>query len=331
MSAEVAIAPLTTAEVSQLAECEAVIERGRKTFVEVGAALATVRDGRLWRDGFASFEDYCERRWEFSRQRGYQLIEAAEIAGAMSTIVDAPPVANEAQARELAKVAPEDQPEVWQEAVARAGGEVPPARVVAEVVAERQAPAAAMASAPPVAEAVIRPSVPILTSESNEWYTPARYVEAAREVLGEIDLDPASCEVAQATVQAAAHFTIDDDGLAQPWAGRVWLNPPYGVDENRRSNQGRWSAKLIESYRAGDVTTAVLCVNALTSAPWFQALWDFPICFTDHRVTFDQPAEAEKRDAPMNGTAFVYLGPDVEAFARVFSEIGAVVQRVEVA
>ena len=60
-----------------------------------------------------------------------------------------------------------------------------------------------------------------------ERYTPAQYIEAARRVLGEIDLDPASCEIAQRTVKAVEYFTAKDDGLEQEWHGRVWLNPPY--------------------------------------------------------------------------------------------------------
>lgn len=61
----------------------------------------------------------------------------------------------------------------------------------------------------------------------NEWYTPAEHLERARQVLGSIDLDPASSDFAQQRVKAAQHFTIEDDGLKREWAGRVWLNPPY--------------------------------------------------------------------------------------------------------
>lgn len=63
-----------------------------------------------------------------------------------------------------------------------------------------------------------------------ERYTPAEYIAAVREVLGEIDLDPASSALAQETVRAIEHFTVDDDGLAQEWHGRVFLNPPYHRD-----------------------------------------------------------------------------------------------------
>jgi hypothetical protein len=66
------------------------------------------------------------------------------------------------------------------------------------------------------------------SSASAEWYTPAPYIEAAREVLGAIDLDPASSAQANATVRATAFFSKDDDGLARDWSGRAFLNPPYG-------------------------------------------------------------------------------------------------------
>ena len=56
-----------------------------------------------------------------------------------------------------------------------------------------------------------------------EWYTPSAYVEAAREAMGSIDLDPASCEQAQQTIQADKFYTATDDGLSQPCFGNAWL------------------------------------------------------------------------------------------------------------
>jgi hypothetical protein len=62
------------------------------------------------------------------------------------------------------------------------------------------------------------------TSVSHEWHTEAPIVAAARQVLGGIDLDPASCAEAQETVRAARFFTKEQDGLTRPWAGRVFMN-----------------------------------------------------------------------------------------------------------
>ena len=161
-------------------------------------------------------------------------------------------------------------------------------------------------------------------SESNEWYTPPNYITAARELMGAIDLDPASCELANEVVKAERYFTLEDDGFSQVWRGRVWLNPPYGRDGGD-SNQALWSARLIKAYCEGDVTEAVLLINAVTDRHWFQPLWDFPICFTDHRIRFyDQNGEA---GSPTHGNAFVYLGKQTTRFVELFSPFGVVVQR----
>src|SRR5262249_11893632 len=67
-------------------------------------------------------------------------------------------------------------------------------------------------------------------SGENEWYTPPEYIAAARAVLGSIDVDPASSDIAQETVCASVYYTKQDDGLAKLWRGKVWMNPPYSVD-----------------------------------------------------------------------------------------------------
>lgn len=112
---------LTTAEEERLARDEAVIEPGLRTFIEVGLALADVRDARLYRKTHDTFEDYAEHRWNLSRKRAYDLMSAAR---AVSPIGDSglPLPANEGQARELARVPEEQRAEVWQQTLDRTGG-----------------------------------------------------------------------------------------------------------------------------------------------------------------------------------------------------------------
>ena len=93
-------------------------------------------------------------------------------------------------------------------------------------------------------------------SGDNEWYTPGRYVEAARAVLGSIDLDPASSAIAQKTVEAAIFFTEKQDGLKQKWSGKVWCNPPYANPQIQH-----FTDKLLSEYAAGNVTAAVMLTN----------------------------------------------------------------------
>lgn len=68
-------------------------------------------------------------------------------------------------------------------------------------------------------------------SGTQEYYTDALIIELAREVLGQIDLDPASNHIANITVQAATYFTREDDGLSREWHGKVWLNHPFSKGE----------------------------------------------------------------------------------------------------
>ena len=164
-------------------------------------------------------------------------------------------------------------------------------------------------------------------AKSYEWYTPAKYVNAARSVMGRIDLDPASTALANTVVQASTFYDEEANGLDYPWPGRVWLNPPY-CRTNHISNQEIWSCRLIAQYEAGITTEAILLTNASTEGGWFQRLWDYPICFARDRVFFNRPGRL--RPAKMQfGTCFVYLGPDVPIFIDVFRAFGRVVRAVD--
>ena len=158
------------------------------------------------------------------------------------------------------------------------------------------------------------------SSETNEWYTPGEHIEAARRVLGTIDLDPASSLKANQTVQAARIYTQDDDGLNQPWKGRLWLNPPYG------GKAGAFVERLVAEYGDGDVTAAVVLVSShSTDTRWFEPLWNFVLCFSYGRIPF--VSSDGHADAPTHGSVFAYLGPEPYQFAAEFGQFGAVVKR----
>jgi hypothetical protein len=100
-----------------LERLETVIRVNIGAFYDVGLALMEIRDKRLYKDvlGFETFEAYCKARWDFSRQRAYQLIESVTVKNNLSTGVDIQ--LTEYQIRPLARLEPEQQREAWAKAV----------------------------------------------------------------------------------------------------------------------------------------------------------------------------------------------------------------------
>ena len=205
----------------------------------------------------------------------------------------------------------------------------PPADQASDAIASPPAPeppadlAVSQASdaiaSPPAVPA--KPRVTLNTGD-NEWYTPEEYIRAAVAVMGAIDLDPASSEEANAVVGAARICTEADDGLVQPWAGRVWMNPPYAqplID--------RFCTRLAREYRDGAVTEACALVNNGTETAWFQALLEqaAALCFPRARIKFRHPVKTSA--APTQGQLVLYLGGNVAAFRAAFLRFGPVFPR----
>lgn len=156
-------------------------------------------------------------------------------------------------------------------------------------------------------------------SGDNEWYTPAPFIKAAREAMGGIDVDPASCPLANETVEAAKYYTAEDDGLTRPWVGRVWLNPPYAQPLIRQFCEG-----LVKRYQEGEVRAACVLVNNGTETAWGQALLSCAaaVCFPKSRVKFYSPGGA--KSSPLQGQLVAYFGDDADRFARAFEGLGEV-------
>jgi hypothetical protein len=153
------------------------------------------------------------------------------------------------------------------------------------------------------------------SSESVEWYTPPHIWQRAVQVLGAIDCDPCS-NPPPYNVPAAVHYTKDDDGLAQPWRGTVWMNPPFGA------GIGDWLTKLETEYQIGRCTAAIALTPGRTEARWFQTHWrSAAVCFVLGRVQF----LGAKQSGNTTGTVISYWGSDAGRFADVFSPLGQII------
>jgi hypothetical protein len=158
-------------------------------------------------------------------------------------------------------------------------------------------------------------------SESDEWYTPGEIVESARAVLGEIDLDPASCPKANAMVRARSFYSREVCGLKNPWSGRVWMNPPYG------NSAPLFAEKLIREYVSGNVPEAVALfnANAMTSL-WFAPIYEHAssLMVTRGRLQFSAGDPEQSFSSPSTGSVIVYLGDRPESFSKEFYKHGTV-------
>jgi hypothetical protein len=170
----------------------------------------------------------------------------------------------------------------------------------------------------------------LTSSESNEWYTPLEIISLVKEVLGEIDLDPASSEIANKTVAAKNYF--NSQGLENIWWGNVFVNPPYGTG----GLQGKFLTKALTEYIEGNVSQIIVLTKAVPGYVWydsmFHRLWLGDICITYDRISFYKPewvSEGKiiypKDSKSKTASTFWYLGSNPVLFEEVFSRLGMVI------
>lgn len=353
---------ISNSEQAELQACEAIIERNLAVFYETGQALLKIRDARLYRATHSTFEDYCRERWGFSRVHAHRMIDAATVAENLLPMGNIPASERQARElagleaerqrevwQQAVETAPNGKVTAAHIALVRDGAtaegddeewgedewdDSPEAEFVRDT---REAYAANrtgfnVALPDPVSYG-LEPDTKIEwdapkphvanNSGNNEWYTPPDYIAAAREVMGSIDLDPASSVIANKTVQAKQFFTADDDGLQQEWRGNIWMNPPYAAELI-----GKFASKLCLHFFDGDVSEAIVLVNNATETRWFQEMAEAAsaICFPKSRVRFLDPA-GNPSGAPLQGQAVIYMGPNVDSFKDAFSSFGFVLCR----
>ena len=179
------------------------------------------------------------------------------------------------------------------------------------------------------------------SSHSQEHFTPEPIVAAARHTLGSIDLDPASCELANEVVRAEFFFSLEEDGLNQPWdlgdqPSLVFLNPPGGRTRNR-STQALWWDRLVQEYRERNVMGAIFIGFSLEILSKRSSVLDYPICIPNSgssspcisgsgRIKFDRPQDGERvsGEQPSHGNVIVHLpfGNSAHRFVSNFRQFG---------
>lgn len=157
--------------------------------------------------------------------------------------------------------------------------------------------------------------------ENDEYYTPGEYIEMAREVMGGIDLDPASSEEAQGVVCAERYWTYLDDGLSEnkEWLGRVWMNPPYS-----RRLMMPFVERFCREWVVGNISEGIVLSYNSSDTRWCQMLLGrcSAVCFPKGRIQFYGPGG--RTDAgPLKGQMFTYFSRrGTEEFVDVFGELG---------
>lgn len=188
-----------------------------------------------------------------------------------------------------------------------------------------------------------------------EYYTPIDLVDAAREVMGGIDLDPASSEKANELIGASHIFTAEMDwdndgrlidlngGLEKDWFGKIWMNHPFAraespCKENCQKNickkrgyhtgiflpgNAHWINKLVREYENGNIEEVCCITYASTSEEWFRPLLDYLQCFIHGRTNYFLP-NGKKKKGVTKGSVITYLGHKNGKFEEVFSRFGTV-------
>lgn len=175
------------------------------------------------------------------------------------------------------------------------------------------------------------------TSGEVEYYTPVEIIEAARRVMGGIDLDPASSNNANRIVKAGEIFTKFDNGLRRHWFGRVWLNHPFGraekacnanCDKNHEHHgyhyhgNAAWISHL-DSECKSRATQACCITYACTSESWFQPLMKQPQCYLTPRTNYRLPDGTIKKGVS-KGSVVTYYGNRLDQFAEEFQRLGVI-------
>ena len=154
-------------ESARLVELEKTIARGKKTFVDVGLALAEIRDLRLFKREYSNFNEYCQKKWGWEQSYANHVIRAADVVKSLPEKIGTI-VPSEGAARELSKIPAEQRAEVVQ-AITNAGQPVTAAAIKQHLPPPPMQPKAAAPLPPPPAEVLDGTGWPVPTQLIPLW------------------------------------------------------------------------------------------------------------------------------------------------------------------
>lgn len=162
---------------------------------------------------------------------------------------------------------------------------------------------------------------------NDEWYTPPSIIVAARQTLGSISLDPATCVYAQTWIRAERFFTIADNALSQSWsADTVWMNPPYS---GRKI--GQFIDRFVGGFLSGEFKRGIVLTNSATETKWFQlaTACSQGLLLFSSRIKFI-PKEGGIRKTPLQGQVLFLFGDDNvwAKFSHAYSSFGILLKSV---
>ena len=164
-----------------------------------------------------------------------------------------------------------------------------------------------------------------IRSGSQDWGTPLLYVDAVREMLGTIELDP--CSNRHSLVDAAVEYMPPTDGLGESWDyATIYVNPPYGRYGRYGGRISDWLAKCAAAHADHGAEVIALVPVATNTSHWKTSVFGraAAVCFLyDTRLKFLVNGKEGGKGAPMS-CAMVYWGRRPKRFFDVFIEYGAV-------
>ena len=164
-----------------------------------------------------------------------------------------------------------------------------------------------------------------------QWETPDEYLEAARELMGDIDIDPCTTERAQERIKASVYYTKDTNGLDKSWVGRLWLNAPYDVGIIEQ-----FMERAVDQYHIGNIIEGLILTHTNnTHHEYFQKVLAecSAACFVSDYIRWTSGHVQEEinlnkmgikwhPEYTKHGNAVLYLGVRPYNFKKVFSKFG---------